>query len=278
MSEQTYLDLLEDVLRGGEDREDRTGVGTRSIFGAQMRFDLREGFPALTTKRLYWHGVVTELLWFLAGETNIKPLQDRKVHIWDAWATDEGHLGPVYGAQWRRVEYHDGYDWLQRDQIAELIKGLRENPTGRRHIVNAWNVGELDVMALPPCHMMFQCYVSNQGELDLQLYQRSADLFLGVPFNIASYALLMHILARLTGLQPRYFIHTIGDAHIYRNHVEQVLTQLERAQRSLPTLQLGVRALAATKIDDFALGRLESDDFKLRGYRPHPTIKAEVAV
>jgi thymidylate synthase len=264
---KAYLSELSRILEQGELREDRTGVGTTGIFGTQSRYDLREGFPAVTTKRLYWKGVVHELLWFLKGDTNIKYLQENNVHIWDEWADEKGDLGPVYGKQWRK--------WSKGpihhvDQIDKLINDLKVNPYSRRHIVNAWNVAKLDEMALPPCHLLFQFYVNNNDELSCQLYQRSADMFLGVPFNIASYALLTHMIAQVTGLKVGEFVHTIGDAHIYTNHMEQVKIQLEREPYELPQLWLNPNI---TDINKFTY-----DDIKLVNYKSHPSIKGEVAV
>lgn len=263
-----YHSTLSHVLNNGEDRPDRTGTGVRSVFGVQNKYDLRDGFPLVTTKRVYWHAVVTELLWFIGGNTQVQPLQERNVRIWDAWAPDSGYLGPIYGAQWRGG----------KDQLASLIKGIKDDPHGRRHIVDSWNPDDLSEMALPPCHMMFQCYVSKDGDLDLLLHQRSADLFLGVPFNVASYALLMQIIGHLTGLSPRHFIHNMGDAHIYHNHLNQVREQLSRTERAAPTVKWSDRAMRARTLNDFALGHMESSDFKLEGYNPHPTIKGKVAV
>lgn len=255
-----YLWALRSVLETGEKRVDRTGTGTRSTFGVKVEYDLEEGFPLLTTKRVFWRGVVEELLWFLRGSTNAKDLQERGVHIWDEWAAEDGSLGPVYGKQWR--------DWAGVDQIREVIKSIKESPDSRRHIVSAWNVAELGQMALPPCHMTFQFYVAN-GRLDCALYQRSADMFLGVPFNIASYSLLTHIIARLTGLKAGRFIHFIGDAHIYNNHVEQVARQLKRKPKVAPRLVLG-------DFDD--IDGLTVEHISLVGYDPHPPIKGAVSV
>lgn len=265
---EAYHNLLREVLDHGQPREERTGVGTRALFGAQARYDLTQGFPLVTTKRVYWKGVVCELLWFLRGETNIASLQEQGVHIWDAWADAEGNLGRVYGAQWR--------DWRTPgggsvDQIAALVEGLRDNPTSRRHILSAWNPGELGAMALPPCHAFCQFFVDTQAQhLSCQLYQRSADLFLGVPFNIASYALLTHLLAQVVGLGVGSFIHTLGDYHLYENHLDQVRVQLSRASRPLPRLRLNAEV---TDIDAFSL-----EDITLEGYDPHPKLPAPVAV
>lgn len=260
--EDTYHQLLLDILEYGDEREDRTGTGTVSLFGWQGTYDISENFPAVTTKRLFFKGVVAELLWFLRGETNVKFLQDHGVHIWDAWADEDGELGPVYGKQWRR--------WNDQDQIANVIESIKENPESRRHIVSAWNVAELDEMALPPCHLLFQFYVRRGQYLDCQLYQRSADAFLGVPFNIASYSLLTHIVSDLTGLKPGRFIHSIGDAHIYKNHLDQVEEQLSRSPFSPPTLQTN---RPITSIDELTV-----DQFELKNYQSHPPIKAEIAV
>lgn len=268
-----YLDLLQHVLDNGVETDDRTGVGTLSVFGTQTRYDLRDGFPAVTTKRLAFKTMATELMWFISGNTNVKMLQRHGCRIWDEWGDVFGDLGPVYGEQWR--------DWngSGTDQLADVIEQIKTSPHGRRHIVSAWNVEDIEYMALPPCHMMFQFYVRND-ELSCHLYQRSGDLFLGVPFNIASYALLTHIVAHLTGLQAGEFVHTIGDAHIYKNHIEQVKLQLSRDVRPLPRLVFGEKAKASTCIDDFALREdtRVKDFFTLDGYDPHPTIKAEVAV
>lgn len=263
---RAYLDLVQNIFDEGVDREDRTGTGTRGIFGAQLRFDLSEKFPLLTTKKVFLKGVIYELLWFLRGETNIKTLLDNNVHIWDAWADEEGNLGPVYGAQWRRWKTSDG---REIDQIARVVEEIKTNPTSRRLIVNAWNVGELDKMALPPCHMFFQFFVAN-GKLSCQLYQRSADMFLGVPFNIASYSLLTMMMAQACGLQPGEFVHSFGDAHIYHNHFDQVREQLSREPRELPMMKINPKK---TDIFDF-----EYEDFVLENYDPHPKITAPVAV
>jgi thymidylate synthase len=260
-----YLDLLRYVLDNGKDRTDRTGVGVRSIFGYQTRFDLAEGFPAVTTKRLYWKGVVHELLWFLKGDTNIRYLTDNDVHIWDEWADQDGNLGPVYGKQWRSWQCESG----TVDQISNVIRSIKSDPFSRRHIVSAWNVGMLNEMALVPCHAFFQFYVRN-GFLDCQLYQRSADIFLGVPFNIASYALLTHMVAHVTGLKAGEFVHTFGDAHIYLNHFDQVEEQLSRNPMPLPNLWLNPEVV---DIDKFSY-----EDIKLIGYKSHPPIKAPIAV
>jgi len=261
-----YQDLLSNILVKGIDKGDRTGTGTRSIFGHQMRFELAAGFPLLTTKKLHMKSIVHELLWFLKGDTNIKYLQDNGVKIWDEWADEDGELGPVYGAQWRSW---DGYELGMIDQIAELVEGLKKNPNSRRHIVTAWNPSEVGQMALPPCHLMFQCYVAN-GELSLQMYQRSADTFLGVPFNIASYALLTMMLAKVCNLKPGALIWTGGDVHLYSNHFLQAHQQLSRDPRSLPTLIIKDRGQG---IDDFLY-----EDFELVGYDPHPHIPAPVSV
>lgn len=261
-----YHDLLSHVMTNGIRKEDRTGTGTISVFGYQMRFDLSEGFPALTTKKLHLRSIIHELLWFLKGETNIKYLHENKVSIWDEWADNDGNLGPVYGHQWRSWTAADG---RTIDQISNVVKMIKENPDSRRLMVSAWNPGDIDKMALPPCHVMFQFYVAN-GKLSCQLYQRSADIFLGVPFNIASYALLTMIMAQVTGLEAGDFIHTFGDAHIYSNHIDQVNLQLSRDFRPLPKMIINPEVK-----DIFGF---TYDDFTLEGYDPHPHIKAAVAV
>ena len=261
-----YLDLLNHILDHGTEKKDRTGVGTISTFGYQMRFDLAEGFPLLTTKKVYTKAVIYELLWLLSGDTNIKFLTDHGVTIWDEWADAKGDLGPVYGAQWRAWKRPDG---IVVDQIAQAVEMIEKTPDSRRIIVSAWNAGEIEKMALPPCHAFFQFYVL-KGKLSCQLYQRSADVFLGVPFNIASYALLTLMMAQVTGLQPGEFIHTFGDVHIYLNHREQVDLQLSREPRALPQMKLNP---AVKSIFDF-----KYEDFTLENYNPHPAIKASVAV
>jgi thymidylate synthase len=261
-----YLDLLDHVLRTGTAKSDRTGTGTLSVFGHQMRFRLGEGFPLVTTKRLHLKSIVHELVWFLSGSTNIAYLKENGVTIWDEWADERGDLGPVYGAQWRSWPAPYG---KTIDQIAQLVAGLKKSPDSRRHIVTAWNPADVDRQALPPCHCLFQLYVAD-GRLSCQLYQRSADIFLGVPFNIASYALLTHMLAQVLDLAPGEFIHTLGDAHLYANHIDQAELQLSRAPRSLPRLVLD------PSIKDLLAFRYEHVRFE--GYDPHPTIKAEVAV
>lgn len=263
---QAYLDLLRHIKTHGTIKGDRTGTGTISTFGYQMRFDLSQGFPLLTTKKLHLRSIIYELLWFLRGETNIQYLHDHKVTIWDEWADANGELGPIYGYQWRSWPTPDGG---HIDQITQLIDQIRNNPNSRRLIVSAWNVAEIDKMALPPCHSLFQFYVAD-GKLSCQLYQRSADVFLGVPFNIASYSLLTMMIAQVTGLTPGDFVHTLGDAHIYLNHQEQVEEQLSRTPRPLPTMKLNPEVKS---IFDF-----QYEDFTLEGYDPYPTIKAPIAV
>ena len=263
---QQYHDLMRHVLENGHDKSDRTGTGTRSVFGWQMRFDLASSFPVMTTKKLHLRSIIHELLWFLQGDTNIRYLQENGVRIWDEWADENGDLGPVYGKQWRRWETADG---RVVDQIAQLVNSLRNNPDSRRHIVSAWNPGDVDRMALPPCHCLFQFYVGG-GKLSCQLYQRSADIFLGVPFNIASYALLTMMLAQVCGYRPGEFVHTFGDAHLYTNHFEQTRLQLSRAPRPLPTMWIN------PAVDDILAFKFE--DFRLDGYDPHPHIAAPVAV
>ncbi|ATE59086.1 thymidylate synthase [Thauera sinica] len=261
-----YLDLMRHVLEHGDRKTDRTGTGTLSVFGWQMRFRLEEGFPLLTTKKLHTRSIIHELLWFLQGDTNIRYLKENKVSIWDEWADENGDLGPVYGKQWRRWE---GANGVMVDQIAKLLDGLRRNPDSRRHIVSAWNPAEVDHMALPPCHALFQFHVAN-GRLSCQLYQRSADIFLGVPFNIASYALLTLMIAQACDFSPGDFIWTGGDCHLYLNHLEQAREQLLRAPRPLPKMHLN------PEVKDLFAFRFE--DFTLEGYDPHPHIKAPVAV
>ena len=263
---QTYQDLLRHVLEKGTKKSDRTGTGTLSVFGYQMRFDLEEGFPALTTKKLHLRSIIHELLWFLKGETNIKYLQENGVTIWDEWADKDGNLGPVYGSQWRHWKTPEG---TEVDQIKNLLEGLKNNPDSRRHIVSAWNPGEIHKMALPPCHAFFQFYVC-EGKLSCQLYQRSADIFLGVPFNIVSYGLLTMMIAQVLGLKPGEFVHTLGDAHLYLNHLEQAKLQLSREPRKLPKMKLNPEVK-----DLFAF---QYSDFTLEGYDPHPAIKAPIAV
>ena len=287
--DKQYLDLCRHILDNGVEKSDRTGTGTLSTFGYQMRFNLAEGFPLLTTKKLHWPSIAHELLWFLSGDTNTKYLRENGVRIWDEWSDERGNLGPVYGHQWRRwsrpftdeemseyfrLAHYTHFPEIPKgfgeiDQIVQVIEQIRTNPDSRRLIVNAWNVGELDYMALPPCHLLFQFYVAD-GKLSCQLYQRSADVFLGLPFNIASYSLLTHMIAHVTGLEVGEFVHTLGDAHIYSNHVEQIKTQLEREPRSLPSLNIKRKV---TDIDDFTF-----DDFEIVGYNPHPHIAGKVAV
>jgi thymidylate synthase len=261
-----YLDLLRRILEEGTARDDRTGTGTLSVFGHQMRFDLAEGYPLLTTKRLHTRSIVHELLWLLSGESNLRYLHENNVTIWDEWADENGELGPVYGVQWRRWR---GADGQVVDQMARAVQMIRDNPCSRRILVSAWNAAEIDRMALPPCHTLFQFYVAD-GRLSCQLYQRSGDVFLGVPFNIASYALLTHMVAQVTGLEPGEFVHTFGDAHLYRNHLEQARLQLTREPRALPRLVLNpeVRDLFAFRYEDITI----------EGYDPQPHIKAEVSV
>ena len=266
MSERAYLDLLAEVLQSGARKTDRTGTGTLSVFGRQLRFNLADSFPLLTTKKLHTKSILTELLWFLRGDTNVKWLQERGVSIWDEWADENGDLGPVYGYQWRHWRTPDG---REIDQIAQLIQSLKKKPDSRRHIVSAWNPADVDKMALPPCHALFQFYVAN-GKLSCQMYQRSADLFLGVPFNIASYAALTLMVAQVTDLKPGEFVLTLGDAHIYLNHLEQVREQLTRSPRPFPKLQLNP---AVKELLDFRY-----EDFTLEAYDPHPAIKAPIAV
>jgi thymidylate synthase len=277
-----YLDLLDHVLKNGAKKDDRTGTGTLSVFGYQMRFDLHEGFPLLTTKKLHTKSIIHELIWFLKGDTNVKYLQDNGVSIWNEWATaeqcarfgrQEGDLGPVYGHQWRNfgaTRKADGtYEKDGTDQITNLIEGIKKNPNGRRHIVSGWNPAEADQVALPPCHTLFQFYVVN-GELSCQLYQRSADIFLGVPFNIASYSLLTHMIAQVTSLKVGEFVHTLGDAHLYSNHLEQAQLQLTREPKLVPTLKMNPDVKS---VFDFKF-----EDFEFVGYDPHPSIKAPIAV
>jgi len=263
---QQYLDLMDRILTTGVDKSDRTGTGTRSIFGHQLRFDLADGFPLVTTKKIHVRSVIIELLWFLQGSTNVRWLQERGVSIWDEWADSEGELGPVYGHQWRSWPTPDG-GYI--DQIAAVVDSLRRSPDSRRHIVSAWNVAEVSQMALPPCHTMFQFYIAD-GRLSCQLYQRSADVFLGVPFNIASYALLTELVAKVLELQPGDFIHTFGDAHVYSNHFEQARLQLSRTPRTLPKLQISDGII---DLDAFGF-----DDIVVSGYDPYPGIKAPIAV
>ena len=261
-----YLDLLDTILKEGVEKKDRTGTGTLSIFGHQMRFRLSEGFPVVTTKKLHLKSIIHELLWFLQGDTNVRYLQEKGVRIWNEWAGEDGELGPVYGAQWRSWTASDG---RTIDQISQVVESLKNNPDSRRHIVSAWNVGEIHKMALPPCHVLFQFYVAG-GRLSCQLYQRSCDIFLGVPFNIASYSLLTMMIARVTGLVPGEFIHTLGDAHIYLNHIDQVRLQLTRQPYPLPGMEINP---AVKEITGFRF-----EDFKLTDYVAHPAIKGDISV
>jgi len=290
-----YLDLLRDIKENGIDSDDRTGTGTKSVFGRQLRFDLSKGFPLLTTKKVYWKAIVIELLWIMSGETNIKFLQDHKIKIWDEWADENGDLGPVYGEQWRRwktanfTEHsfdHGDCDWIDSkvlviDQLRNVIDRIQTNPNCRRLIVSAWNAGMIDQMKLPPCHCFFQFYVRN-GKLSCQLYQRSADVFLGVPFNIASYALLTHLIANECGLKVGEFIHTFGDVHIYNNHMTQVDAQLARIPRDLPSLSISLSPGKLLTLIDYDLDMINWETMqkfvKLSDYSPHPSIKAEVSV
>jgi thymidylate synthase len=266
MADKQYLGLARYILENGVVKDDRTGTGTISIFGYQMRFDLSKGFPLLTTKRLHWKSIVYELLWFLRGDTNVRYLQDNGVRIWNEWADENGDLGPIYGHQWRSWQ---GADGQTVDQINQTIEQIKTNQDSRRLIVSAWNAAEIEKMALPPCHTLFQFYVAN-GKLSCQLYQRSADVFLGVPFNIASYALLTHMIAHVTALEVGEFVHTLGDAHIYLNHIEQIKEQLKRDPRPLPKLKIKRQV---QNIDDFTF-----DDFEIVGYDPHPHIPGKVAI
>jgi thymidylate synthase len=263
---QQYLNLMQHILDNGSEKGDRTGTGTKSVFGYQMRFDLSKGFPCVTTKKLHLRSIIHELLWFLQGDQNIKYLKENGVSIWDEWADENGNLGPVYGVQWRSWETPDG---RKIDQIKKLIDGIKNNPNSRRHIVSAWNVADVDDMALPPCHTLFQFYVAD-GKLSCQLYQRSADVFLGVPFNIASYALFTMMVAQVCDLEPGDFVHTFGDAHLYNNHLEQTELQLSREPRELPTMKINpdVKDIFGFKFEDF----------ELLNYAPHPHIKGAVAV
>jgi thymidylate synthase len=275
---KVYLNLLQDILDQGENRQDRTGTGTRSLFGYQMRFDLAQGFPLLTTKKLHLRSIIHELLWFLKGDTNVQYLHDNKVTIWDEWADQNGDLGPIYGYQWRSW----GKPWVPKsslntnghnqgiDQISELIHQIKTNPHSRRHIVSAWNVSDIKKMALPPCHVLFQFYVHDDGRLSCQLYQRSADVFLGVPFNIASYALFTMMIAQGAGLKPGHFVHTLGDVHLYNNHFDQAKLQLTREPHALPIMKINP---SVKNIFNFKF-----EDFTLENYDPHPAIKAPIAV
>ncbi|WP_370090419.1 thymidylate synthase [Ekhidna sp.] len=263
---QQYLNLMQHILDNGSEKGDRTGTGTKSVFGYQMRFDLSQGFPCVTTKKLHLRSIIHELLWFLQGDQNIKYLKENGVSIWDEWADEDGNLGPVYGVQWRSWETPDG---RKIDQIKKLIDGIKNNPDSRRHIVSAWNVADVDDMALPPCHTLFQFYVAD-GKLSCQLYQRSADVFLGVPFNIASYALFTMMVAQVCDLEPGDFVHTFGDAHLYSNHIEQAHLQLSREPRELPTMKIN------PEVKD--IFKFKFEDFELVNYDPHPHIKGAVAV
>ena len=263
---KSYLKLMDHVLENGTKKHDRTGVGTLSVFGAQLRFNLENGFPLLTTKKLHLRSIIHELLWFLKGETNTKYLKDNSVRIWDEWADENGNLGPVYGHQWRSWKSNEG---VVIDQIFDLIKNIKENPNSRRLIVSAWNVGDIPKMALPPCHSFFQFYVANE-KLSCQLYQRSADVFLGLPFNIASYSLLCMMIAQVCNLKVGDFVHTLGDTHLYLNHIEQAKSQLKRLPKELPTMQINPKI---KNIDDFSF-----EDFDLINYNPEPHIKASVAI
>ena len=263
---QQYTDLLKHVLENGTKKEDRTGTGTTSVFGYQMRFDLADGFPVITTKKLHLKSIIHELLWFLKGSTNVKYLQENGVRIWNEWADEDGELGPIYGYQWRSWPDYKGGNI---DQISQVIESIKNNPNSRRHIVSAWNVGAIDDMNLPPCHILFQFYVAD-GKLSCQLYQRSADIFLGVPFNIASYALLLQMIAQVTGLEPGTFVHTLGDAHIYLNHIEQSKLQISRTPYKLPTMKMNPDI---KNIFDFKF-----EDFELVGYEAHPHIKGAISV
>jgi thymidylate synthase len=261
-----YLELLDFVLKNGVRKEDRTGTGTLSVFGYQMRFNLEDGFPLMTTKKLHLRSIIHELLWFLKGSTNLEYLHENKVSIWDEWAGPDGELGHIYGYQWRSWTKPDG---THIDQIRQVVDSIQQNPDSRRHIVSAWNVGELDQMALPPCHLMFQFYVAG-GKLSCQMYQRSCDIFLGVPFNIASYALLLMMMAQVTGLKPGEFIHTLGDAHIYLNHLDQVKLQLSRSPFTLPKMSINPMVIDILEF--------KFEDFQLNGYQSHPHIKGEISV
>lgn len=266
---QQYHDLIREILSNGTEKKDRTGTGTYSIFGYQMRFDLEKGFPLVTTKSIHWKSVVHELLWFISGNTNIQYLRDNGVSIWNEWADEYGNLGPVYGAQWRKWKHEGHGNKIEIDQLARVIQEIKTDPYSRRLIVSAWNVGDVNQMALPPCHLLFQFYVAN-NKLSCQMYQRSCDVFLGVPFNIASYALLTHMVAQVCGLGVGSFVHTLGDAHLYRNHLNQAVTQIARTPKDLPTLRLNPDI---KNIDDFTF-----EDIQLLGYDPYPPIKAEVSV